>query len=50
MGFDPLYVACEGRFLALVPGERSQAALDAVRSRPGGEGARLIGRPTLLRS
>jgi hydrogenase expression/formation protein HypE len=44
LGFDPLYVACEGRFLAVVPGERAEAALDAVRSQPGGEGARLIGR------
>ena len=44
LGFDPLYVACEGRFLAVVPGERAEAALAAVHSRPGGEGARLIGR------
>ena len=44
LGFDPLYVACEGRFLAVVPGERVEAALAAVRSQPGGEGARVIGR------
>jgi hydrogenase expression/formation protein HypE len=44
LGFDPLYVACEGRFLAVVPGERAEAALAAVRSQPGGEEARLIGR------
>jgi len=44
LGFDPLYVACEGRFLAVVPGEQADAALAAVRSQPGGEGARLIGR------
>ena len=25
LGFDPLYVACEGRFLAIVPGERADA-------------------------
>ena len=43
LGFDPLYVACEGRFLAIVPGERAEAALAAVRSQPGGEGARRIG-------
>ncbi len=43
LGFDPLYVACEGRFLAVVPGERAEAALSAVRSKPEGEGARLIG-------
>ncbi len=44
LGFDPFYVACEGRFLALVPGERAREALAAVRSQPGGEGACLIGR------
>jgi len=43
LGFDPLYVACEGRFLAIVPGERAEAALAAIRSKPGGEGARRIG-------
>jgi hydrogenase expression/formation protein HypE len=44
LGFDPLYVACEGRFLAVVPGEEAEAALAAVRSQAGGEDARLIGR------
>jgi len=43
LGFDPLYVACEGRFLAIVPGERADAALAAIQSRPGGEGARRVG-------
>jgi len=43
LGFDPLYVACEGRFLAILPGEQADRALAAVRSRPGGEGARRIG-------
>ena len=43
LGFDPLYVACEGRFLAIVPGGRAEAALAAIRSAPGGEGARRIG-------
>ncbi len=43
LGFDPLYVACEGRFLAIVPGEQADAALAAIRSEPGGEGARRIG-------
>ena len=37
LGFDPLYVACEGRFLAVVPGECAEAALAAIRSQPGGE-------------
>lgn len=43
LGFDPLYVACEGRFLAIVPGARAEAALAAIRSQPGGESARRIG-------
>jgi hydrogenase expression/formation protein HypE len=43
LGFDPLYVACEGRFLAIVPGERAEDALRAIRSQPNGEGARRIG-------
>jgi hydrogenase expression/formation protein HypE len=43
LGFDPLYVACEGRFLAIVPGARADAAIEAVRSQPGGEGASLVG-------
>jgi hydrogenase expression/formation protein HypE len=43
LGFDPLYVACEGRFLAIVPGGRAEAALAAIRSRPGGEAARRVG-------
>jgi hydrogenase expression/formation protein HypE len=43
LGFDPLYVACEGRFLAIVPGEQAEAALAALRSRPDGKAARQIG-------
>jgi hydrogenase expression/formation protein HypE len=43
LGFDPLYVACEGRFLAIVPEARADDALAAIRSQPGGEGARRIG-------
>jgi hydrogenase expression/formation protein HypE len=46
LGFDPLYVACEGRFLAIVPGERAEEALRAVRSRPEGRAARLVGQVT----
>jgi len=43
LGFDPLYVACEGRFLAIVPAGQTEAALAAIRSQPGGEGARRVG-------
>jgi hydrogenase expression/formation protein HypE len=43
LGFDPLYVACEGRFLAVVPGARAEEALAAVRSVPEGAGAERVG-------
>jgi hydrogenase expression/formation protein HypE len=43
LGFDPLYVACEGRFLAVVPGSEAATALQALHSVPGGEGARIVG-------
>jgi hydrogenase expression/formation protein HypE len=43
LGFDPLYVACEGRFLAIVPGPVADRALEAIRSEPGGAGAQRIG-------
>jgi hydrogenase expression/formation protein HypE len=43
LGFDPLYVACEGRFLAIVPADRAEPALDAIRSSAGGGLARRIG-------
>ena len=41
LGFDPLHVACEGRLVAFVPAP--QAALDLLRSAPGGEQAARIG-------
>jgi hydrogenase expression/formation protein HypE len=44
LGIDPLYVACEGRFVAVVGGDAAEDALAALRSRPGGEGAAVIGR------
>jgi hydrogenase expression/formation protein HypE len=43
LGFDPLYVACEGRFLAIVPGASADAALAAMRLTKGGEAAARIG-------
>jgi len=46
LGFDPLYVACEGRFLAIVPAARADAALAALQGTPGGEEARRIGEVT----
>ena len=43
LGFDPLYVACEGRFLAIVPAESADRALAALRALPGGSQAQRIG-------
>lgn len=43
MGIDPLYVANEGRLVAVVPAGRADAALDAMRRCPQGEGAVRIG-------
>ncbi|HET9060028.1 MAG TPA: hydrogenase expression/formation protein HypE [Acidimicrobiales bacterium] len=36
LGLDPLYVACEGRMIAVVAPERADAALAAMRSHPAG--------------
>jgi hydrogenase expression/formation protein HypE len=43
LGLDPLHIANEGQFLAVVAPEYAEAALAALRSTDGGEGARVIG-------
>ncbi|KAB8191682.1 hydrogenase expression/formation protein HypE [Nonomuraea phyllanthi] len=43
LGLDPLYVACEGRFVTVVDGEHAGQALDTLRSHPLGEGAAIVG-------
>ncbi|GGO78532.1 hydrogenase expression/formation protein HypE [Nonomuraea cavernae] len=43
LGIDPLYVACEGRFVAVVDGAHAGRALDALRAHPLGAGAAVIG-------
>lgn len=43
LGLDPLHIANEGQFLAIVAGEQAEAALAALRATPGGEGAAIIG-------
>ncbi|MCI0569507.1 MAG: hydrogenase expression/formation protein HypE [Myxococcaceae bacterium] len=43
LGLDPLYVACEGRMVAFVPGASAGRALAALRACPGGEQAACIG-------
>jgi hydrogenase expression/formation protein HypE len=44
LGIDPLYVACEGRLVAIVAGDQVDAAMAALRSHPLGEEAAVIGR------
>ena len=43
LGIDPLYVANEGKFVAVVPAEQADAALTAIRSHPLGTEAAVIG-------
>ncbi len=43
LGLEPMHIANEGQFLAVIARERADEALNAVRSVPGGEGAVLIG-------
>ena len=44
LGFDPLYVACEGRFVAILPDADADRALAALHAVGDGAGARRIGR------
>ncbi|AEH09845.1 hydrogenase expression/formation protein HypE [Candidatus Protofrankia datiscae] len=46
LGIDPLHVANEGRFLAVVPPEQAPAALAALREHPRGRSAAVIGEIT----
>ncbi|MFT3772170.1 MAG: hydrogenase expression/formation protein HypE [Minicystis sp.] len=43
LGLDPLYVACEGRLVAVTSPENAERALALLRACPGGEGAARIG-------
>ena len=43
LGLDPLYVANEGRFIAFLPADQADRALEILRRRPVGAGAVLIG-------
>jgi len=43
LGFDPLYVANEGKLLAIVPPEGANLVLEAMRRHPLGHGAAIIG-------
>jgi hydrogenase expression/formation protein HypE len=44
LGIDPLYVACEGRLVAIVPPHQAHPALAALHAHPLGAGAAAIGR------
>jgi hydrogenase expression/formation protein HypE len=43
LGFDPLYVANEGRFISFIPAQEAERALQQIRSHPLGAQARVIG-------
>jgi hydrogenase expression/formation protein HypE len=44
LGLDVLFVACEGRLVAVVPDEAAERALEALRAHPLGAGAAIVGR------
>jgi hydrogenase expression/formation protein HypE len=46
LGIDPMYVACEGRLVAVVDGAAADRALAALRAHPLGEQASVIGHVT----
>ena len=46
LGIDPMYVACEGRLVAVVAAEAADKALAAMRAHPLGEQAAIIGHVT----
>jgi hydrogenase expression/formation protein HypE len=43
LGIDPMYVACEGRMVAIVEASAAPAALEAMRAHSVGAGAAVIG-------
>ncbi len=44
MGFDPLYIACEGRMLIFLPEKWSDKVLKVLKAHPQGQNAAVIGR------
>lgn len=44
LGLDHLYVACEGRLVAILPEAQAERALAVLRAHPEGAGATLVGR------
>ena len=43
LGYDPYFLACEGRVVAVVAADQADAALAAVRALPSGRDAAIIG-------
>jgi hydrogenase expression/formation protein HypE len=43
LGLDPLYLANEGKLLAIVPGGKADAVVAAMRSHPAGRDAAIVG-------
>jgi hydrogenase expression/formation protein HypE len=43
LGLEPMHIANEGQFLAVVAADAADAALDALQAAPGGEAAAIIG-------
>ena len=46
LGIDPMYVACEGRLVAVVPGDEADRAVATLRAHPLGAQAAVIGHVT----
>lgn len=46
LGLDPLYVANEGKLIAILPMEQAETLLSAMRAHPLGQDAAIIGRVT----
>jgi hydrogenase expression/formation protein HypE len=44
LGLDPLYLANEGKLVAIVPGDVAEALLAAMRTHPAGKDSAIIGR------
>ncbi len=43
LGFDPLYLACEGRVIVIVSSKSAGKVLSVMRKDPNGKGSRIIG-------
>nr|WP_269808895.1 hydrogenase expression/formation protein HypE [Enterovibrio nigricans] len=44
LGLDPLYLANEGKFIAIIPALNAEQAIEAIRQFPGAEQACVVGR------